>query len=1538
MSEWSLKSQITNVGAKGPFDVDGYANTIVFTTERVDQVQSGTSIVNIPKGIVKVFINLSGGWVQLGQDIETDYYQTNPVATVPTDFGQQVKISEDGTIIAIGEPGYSISYYNAPTNSYITSQAFCGRVQVYKLVGTNWVKLGQDLIPQGQSLYRERFGNVISLSPDGKTLAVGSPGNKSGQFARDYGNIKIYEFNETTSEWQQLGSEIWNSSYLDRITNPSARLYDDGIANLPESMEISNNKDLIVGRPLFGPSVYDYQGKAELYKYSNGWQKTYTYEYIKEGYSRVGQGVSITKDGSIFSVLLQAVQGYVNVFSKTENPNSVLFPKISPLTLGGVPNGPWGAKSYYDFSVVGNYSRGIAYESHSVSIVSAYSDNNSLTWTRYDSLVDTSVTVNTAKLSKENSTLVVIRNDFNVYVYDAPAPPPSATPTPTTTATSTPVATTTPTKTGTPTPTQTPTLTATTTETPTPTPTETRCKDIVIGDGAASLHEYDIQNTGSLEDANGGVPLLGNGGIITARGYEFLANQGLTVSESLLDITQYSISIDFNIENTSYPIKIVDFKNRLYNNGIYYLPTSQTTGKINLRFEPVSNIVSDVVVEANTRNRLTIVRTLRTNPIVGNVLSRTPVFKVLLNNIVLFEVEDNEDFAVPENNILQLFIDDIFTSTESGSGVVYKITTYDLDITSQECYLQGLPTSTPTVTSSATPTPTNTETPLPTIPLVTESLTPFPTQTPSHTPTNTETPTQTASPGASPTATMSATPTETPTLTPTATPTQTLSPTVTPSVTVTKTRVSKFARGLDCCLVDLSPTPTASVTASVTQTPTHTPTNTATQTQTPTNTATQTQTPTNTASQTQTPTQTPTHTPTQTITQTSGLTPTPTKTPTTTTTLTATPTQTQTPTTTTTLTATPTPTQPGISEFTFFIPSELPQSYSVAEVYNGEKNFSFVITEDIDAEIIFASTLSVKYLKIKERRDSHYLEKTEWKNLSSNTSLSSGIHTVDEFDSHPYQKTDNVIVLKFEGTGFVKFSIKQGSIYPTDFEKHIRLAKATGLPAIHDLVGFNRVIPESPFYEYGFSDTGQRIFYRDVMIRAVSNVLVRILELPNRIPSQNTYTSKYINFKNCKNLESITKDLPGSVISLDEMFSGTYINDKNIGLWDTTNITSMISTFDGCVIFNVNLDNWNTENVLDMNNMFRFCTNFNNGRERWPEAGRLDPYGYYTEEDLALLFRDNLPDTSMVLNWNTSNVTNMAGMFSGCSAFNHYINNWDTSKVKNMKFMFWGAHTYNRPLNKWDTSNVTDMSGMFSSAYGFNQNINTWDVSSVTDMSYLFSGSGSEGIPVYRSGGVFTTRFNQPLDEWNVSNVTNMQGMFKHSIFNQDISRWNMSKVKSINSMFMYSNYGKNVGLWNTSSLEDARNFMRFNRHTGDLNPRLSRQHGYNFPLLNWDLSKLKIQASTYDTPPNGTSPLYGLFGGQSFSYGSTYMRISLDAYNETLKAWKDKTKPQGIYVNFGAVGKDRDSQEAFISLLVEDLWTIHDGDGINNFGPGYGG
>ena len=63
--------------------------------------------------------------------------------------------------------------------------------------------------------------------------------------------------------------------------------------------------------------------------------------------------------------------------------------------------------------------------------------------------------------------------------------------------------------------------------------------------------------------------------------------------------------------------------------------------------------------------------------------------------------------------------------------------------------------------------------------------------------------------------------------------------------------------------------------------------------------------------------------------------------------------------------------------------------------------------------------------------------------------------------------------------------------------------------------------------------------------------------------------------------------------------------------------------------------------------------------------------------------------------WNTSEVTNMAGMFGNAKNFNQPIGNWNTSKVTTMASMFYYAHKFNQPIGNWNTSNVTNMQSTF---------------------------------------------------------------------------------------------------------------------------------------------------------------------------------------------------------------------------------------------------
>lgn len=159
-----------------------------------------------------------------------------------------------------------------------------------------------------------------------------------------------------------------------------------------------------------------------------------------------------------------------------------------------------------------------------------------------------------------------------------------------------------------------------------------------------------------------------------------------------------------------------------------------------------------------------------------------------------------------------------------------------------------------------------------------------------------------------------------------------------------------------------------------------------------------------------------------------------------------------------------------------------------------------------------------------------------------------------------------------------------------------------------------------------------------------------------------------------------------------------------------------------------------------------------------------------------------------VLGANTSNVTNMQGMFNLCSNLTT-VPLFDTSSVTNMEDMFYSCSKLTTvPL--YDTSNVTTMDSMFfyciklttvplfdtsnvTDMYGIFRNCNSlttvplFDTSSVTNMSSMFDMCGNlTTVPLFDTSNVYTMynmlRGCQALTTvplFDTSNVVDMNGM-----------------------------------------------------------------------------------------------------------------------------------------------------------------------------------
>jgi hypothetical protein len=139
--------------------------------------------ININKSFVRIFENLSGVWTQLGTDIN-DVNDTDS-------FGQSISMSSDGNIIAIGIPERNINGMDS------------GAVEVYENINGTWTQLGSSILGQAEI---ENLGQSVSLSSDGNVLAVGVPEHNESSNGTKTGRIEIYQ--NTGGDWTQIGSDI----------------------------------------------------------------------------------------------------------------------------------------------------------------------------------------------------------------------------------------------------------------------------------------------------------------------------------------------------------------------------------------------------------------------------------------------------------------------------------------------------------------------------------------------------------------------------------------------------------------------------------------------------------------------------------------------------------------------------------------------------------------------------------------------------------------------------------------------------------------------------------------------------------------------------------------------------------------------------------------------------------------------------------------------------------------------------------------------------------------------------------------------------------------------------------------------------------------------------------------------------------------------------------------------------------------------------------------------------------------------------------
>ena len=219
-------------------------------------------------------------------------------------------------------------------------------------------------------------------------------------------------------------------------------------------------------------------------------------------------------------------------------------------------------------------------------------------------------------------------------------------------------------------------------------------------------------------------------------------------------------------------------------------------------------------------------------------------------------------------------------------------------------------------------------------------------------------------------------------------------------------------------------------------------------------------------------------------------------------------------------------------------------------------------------------------------------------------------------------------------------------------------------------------------------------------------------------------TALHQTFNGCSNLKTLNLTgwkVPSGVTSLYATFNNcSSLTSLDLSTWDTSGVTNMYGTFYNCnSLKTLNLDGWDTSKVTTMLWMFKNCKSL--------ESLDLSSFNLSGITNGGMVSFDNCSNLKSVIfgkNIDTLKITNMGGMFSGCTSLETLdLSMFDTSNVTNMAQMFNGCKNLKSVnLNGWDTSKVTTMQQMFYGCTSFETlDLSMFITPALKNMSLMFN-------------------------------------------------------------------------------------------------------------------------------------------------------------------------------------------------------------------------
>ena len=193
---------------------------------------------------------------------------------------------ESGTSVSLSSDG-SIIAIGSPLNDFIGSNAGLVRVYEFNNNTLSWEQLGNDIYGAAAD---DEFGHCVSLSNTGSIFAIGAPYNDGNGI--DSGHVRIYTYNTNTDTWNQLGGDIEGALNTGMAINGDRLGY---------AVSLSSDGSIVA---ISSPFYQLDKGRVHMYSYNtntNVWELI-GLEIIGISGSRFGFSLSLSSDGGTVAV------------------------------------------------------------------------------------------------------------------------------------------------------------------------------------------------------------------------------------------------------------------------------------------------------------------------------------------------------------------------------------------------------------------------------------------------------------------------------------------------------------------------------------------------------------------------------------------------------------------------------------------------------------------------------------------------------------------------------------------------------------------------------------------------------------------------------------------------------------------------------------------------------------------------------------------------------------------------------------------------------------------------------------------------------------------------------------------------------------------------------------------------------------------------------------------------------------------------------------------------------------------------------------